>query len=156
QIPGLRVAAPRDPAQLKALLREAVTGTGPCAIRFPKASAGAHVPRLEEIDGIDVLHRAETDRHRVLLVACGTLATAAVEAARQLEARGLGAMVADPRWILPIPAALLELVRRQDLVVTVEDGCRAGGFGAALALACADAGISTPVRVLGLPREFIE
>lgn len=156
QIPGLRVAAPRDPAQLKALLREAVTETGPCVIRFPKGTAGAQTPRIEGIDGIDVLYRSETGRRDVLLLACGPLAAGAVEAARQLEARGIGATVADPRWVLPIPAAVLELVRDQNLVVTVEDGCRVGGFGAALALACADAGLSTPVRVLGLPREFIE
>ncbi|MFB9831230.1 1-deoxy-D-xylulose-5-phosphate synthase [Actinoallomurus acaciae] len=156
QIPGLRVAAPRDPAQLRALLREAATGTGPCVIRFPKGTAGAQTPRLEGIDGIDVLHRSETGRRDVLLLACGPLATSAVEAARQLEARGIGATVADPRWVLPVPSAVLELVRDHDLVVTVEDGCRAGGFGAALALACSDAGLSTPVRVLGLPREFLE
>lgn len=156
QIPGLRVAAPRDPAQLKALLREAIAGKGPCVIRYPKASAGAQIPRLESIDGIDVLHVPETGQRDLLLLACGPLAADALEAARQLEARGIGVTVADPRWILPIPAAVLELVRHQNLVVTVEDGCRAGGFGAALALACADAGLSTPVRVLGLPRKFIE
>ena len=69
---------------------------------------------------------------------------------------GIGATVADPRWLLPVPAALPELVARHNLVVTVEDGCRAGGFGAALTLACADAGLPAAVRVLGLPREFLE
>jgi 1-deoxy-D-xylulose-5-phosphate synthase len=156
QMPGLRVAAPRDPAQLKAVLREATTGTGPCVIRFPKATAGASIPRLEGIDGIDVLRSAETGRCDVLLLACGPLAADALEAARQLEARGISATVADPRWILPVPAGVIELVRQQNLVVTIEDGCRVAGFGAALTLACADAGLSTPVRVLGLPRQFIE
>jgi 1-deoxy-D-xylulose-5-phosphate synthase len=156
QIPGLRVAAPRDPAQLKALLREAIAGTVPSVIRFPKAAAGAQIPRLRGLDGIDVLHGAEADRREVLLLACGSLAVSAVEAARQLEARGIGTTVADPRWILPIPAAVLELVRDHALVVTVEDGCRASGFGAALTLACADAGLPAPVQVLGLPREFVQ
>ncbi|WP_425427311.1 1-deoxy-D-xylulose-5-phosphate synthase [Actinomadura mexicana] len=156
QVPGLRMAAPRDTAQLKALLREAVTHTGPCVVRFPKGTAGAPIPRVGHVDGVDVLHGADAGRDDVLLLACGPLAAGAVEAARRLEANGIGAMVADPRWILPVPEAVLELVRNRRLVVTVEDGCRVGGFGSALALACADAGISTPVRVLGLPREFIE
>lgn len=156
QIPGLRVAAPRDTEQLKALLREAVTGTGPRVIRFPKATAGARIPRLASVGGVDTLHLPHTGRRDVLLLACGPLATGALKAARQLEARGIGVTVADPRWILPVPSAVLDLVRRHAQVVTVEDVCRVGGFGAALTVACADAGISTPVRVLGLPREFLE
>jgi 1-deoxy-D-xylulose-5-phosphate synthase len=156
QIPGLSVAAPRDPARLKSLLREAVTAAGPCVIRFPKASAGAQIPQVADIGGIDVLHGTGTDRRDVLLLACGPLAADALEAARQLETRGIGATVADPRWLLPVPSAVLDLVRRHDLVVTVEDGCRTGGFGTALTLACSDAGLGAAVRVLGLPREFIE
>ncbi|WP_228447066.1 1-deoxy-D-xylulose-5-phosphate synthase [Streptomyces paludis] len=156
QIPGLRVAAPRDAGQLKALLREAVTGTGPCVIRFPKAAAGPGIARLKGIDGIDVLHHDEAGKRDVLLLACGPLAADAVEAARRLEARGVGVTVADPRWVLPVPEAALDLVRSHGSVVTVEDGCRVGGFGAALALACVDAGLPHRIRVLGLPREFIE
>lgn len=92
----------------------------------------------------------------MLLLACGPSAADAVEAARQLRARGIGVTVADPRWVLPVPDAAPDLVRSHDAVVTVEDGCRVAGFGAALVLACADAGLSNRIRVLGLPREFID
>ena len=40
--------------------------------------------------------------------------------------------------------------------MTIEEGCRNGGAGSAVLEALADAGVETPVLVLGLPDEFIE
>ena len=54
------------------------------------------------------------------------------------------------------PSNLAELLDRgYDLVVTLEDGGLSGGLGAALALACGQAGVWTPVRPLGVPQQFI-
>ncbi len=153
-VPGLRVAAPRDPQTLRELLAEAVdTQDGPTLVRFPKAPAGPPVPALAHQDGVDLLHRGA--RPDVLLVGVGPLAGTAVDAAAVLEARGIGVTVVDPGWICPIPPALYDLARAHRMVVTVEDHSRAGGFGAHLAQALADRGVGTPVRALGLPREFL-
>src|SRR5439155_26866592 len=43
------------------------------------------------------------------------------------------------------------LFRSHRLVVTVEDGVRAGGFGTALAQEMRDAGVAVPLRDLGVP-----
>nr|BFE78237.1 hypothetical protein GCM10020093_008380 [Planobispora longispora] len=40
-VPGLRLAAPRDPARLRELLREAIDHEGPTAVRFPGPPPGA-------------------------------------------------------------------------------------------------------------------
>ncbi|NUR31484.1 MAG: 1-deoxy-D-xylulose-5-phosphate synthase [Catenulispora sp.] len=155
-VPGLRLAAPRDPARLAELLREAVeVSDAPTAIRFPKADADADVEALTRMSGVDVLHRTAGRPLDVLIVAAGTTARTCVAAAEDLDRLGIGATVVDPRWILPVNPHLTHLADRHRLVVSVEDGVRSSGMGTALALACSDAGVRTPVRVLGLPREFL-
>ncbi|MFF9184652.1 1-deoxy-D-xylulose-5-phosphate synthase [Streptomyces misionensis] len=156
-VPGLRVAAPRDAATLRRALREAVAVTdGPTALRFPKGTAPAAVAAVDTIAGTDVLRRPATAARDVLLVSVGTMAGVCLEAADRLEEHGFGVTVVDPRWIAPVPTALVTLGLDHGLVVTVEDGGRAGGTGSALAQALADAGARTPARTLALPQRFLD
>ncbi|MFF5565792.1 1-deoxy-D-xylulose-5-phosphate synthase [Streptomyces sp. NPDC012623] len=155
-VPGLRIAAPRDTEQLAELLREAIAHrNGPTMLRLPKATAGPAVPALARMDGMDIMHRTRSGPLDVLLVPAGPLTDPALEAATALEEQGLGVTVVDPRWILPITPALPTLAARHQTVVTVEDGLRTGGMGTALAQACQDAAVTTPVVTLGLPTAFI-
>ncbi|MEG3630565.1 1-deoxy-D-xylulose-5-phosphate synthase [Streptomyces poriticola] len=155
-VPGMRVAAPRDPVRLAELLGEAVSAhDGPTALRFPKGGSGPEIPALTRMEGVDILHRTRSRPLDVLIVSTGVLAGAAVRAAEQLAGEGLGVTVVDPRWVLPVDPALVHLASRHRLALCVEDGVRAGGVGTALAQAAADARITTPVHGLGLPREFL-
>lgn len=155
-VPGLRLAAPRDPARLRELLAEAIEADVPTAIRFPKADAGPDLPALSRIDGIDLLHRSPARPMEALLVAAGVMAAPCLQAAALLEDKGVGVTVADPRWITPVSDALIHLAARHQLTITVEDATRTGGISALLQQACADAGLAVPVRTLGLPPAFIE
>jgi 1-deoxy-D-xylulose-5-phosphate synthase len=153
-VPGLRVAAPRDPATLVEELCEAVADDGgPTVLRFPKAPAGPDLPAASRWEGLDVLWRSPAPT--VLLLGVGVLAAPAVEAARALDAEGIGCTVVDPRWVLPVAPALVELAGCHSLVVTAEDGVRTGGVGTRLAQRLAEAGSSSRVRVLGLPDDFL-
>ena len=155
-VPGLRLAAPRDPARLAELLREAVAvDDAPTVIRFPKAEAGPDIEAHTRMNGVDILYRAAGRPLDVLIVAAGVTARTCLAAAEELDRLGIGATVVDPRWILPVNPHLTHLADRHRLVVTVEDGVRSAGMGTALAQACADAESTTPVRVMGLPREFL-
>ena len=62
-----------------------------------------------------------------------------------------GTAVVEPS----LDAALPALAARHRLVVTVEDGGRVGGVGAAVAMTLRDAGVPTPVKVFGLPQQFL-
>ncbi|MFJ9927482.1 1-deoxy-D-xylulose-5-phosphate synthase [Streptomyces misionensis] len=156
-VPGLRVAAPRDAATLRRALREAVAVTdGPTALRFPKGTAPAAVAAVDTVAGTDVLRRPATAARDVLLVSVGTMAGVCLEAADRLEEHGFGVTVVDPRWIAPVSTALVTMGLDHGLVVTVEDGGRAGGTGSALAQALADAGARTPARTLALPQRFLD
>ncbi|HEY5834734.1 1-deoxy-D-xylulose-5-phosphate synthase, partial [Streptomyces sp.] len=156
-VPGLRIAAPRDADQLRAQLREALdVADAPTVIRFPKETAGATVPALDRIGGMDVLHRPEVGQDPdVLLVSVGALGATCLSAADLLAERGLGVTVVDPRWVKPVDAALPELAARHRLVAVVEDNGRAGGVGAAVAQALRDAGVDVPLRDFGIPQQFL-
>ncbi|MGH3875254.1 MAG: 1-deoxy-D-xylulose-5-phosphate synthase [Pseudonocardiaceae bacterium] len=157
-VPGIRVAAPRDAATLREELAEAVAiDDGPTAVRFPKGAVIESVPALQRVGGVDVLARpSPTDGHDVLLVGVGVFAALAVSAAHRLADQGIGVTVVDPRWLLPVPEALLEMAARHRLVVSLEDGGRHGGFGWSLAAALRDAELDVPLRDLGIPQRFLE
>ncbi|MBV2366624.1 1-deoxy-D-xylulose-5-phosphate synthase [Streptomonospora nanhaiensis] len=153
-VPGLALAAPRDCARLRELLREAVaTEDGPTALRYPKASVGPDIPALCRAGGCDVLR--EDPGARVLLVAVGPMARPCLEAAADLAADGVPTAVVDPRWCAPLPAGLCALAEDRDLVVAVEDTCVTGALGGRLAQALANR--PRPPRVLtqALPPRFL-
>ncbi|MFE1860517.1 1-deoxy-D-xylulose-5-phosphate synthase [Streptomyces anandii] len=153
-VPGLRVAAPRDTAQLGLLLREALDrDAGPTVLRFPKGQAGAGVEAVERIDGLDVLRAPQNPD--VLLAAAGPLASACMEAAVLLADQGVEATVVDPRWVAPVPDALVALASTYPLTVTVEDNIGRGGFGERLGRSVAETDARTRVACLALPTDFL-
>src|SRR3712207_4600321 len=154
-VPGLRLAAPRDEPTLREALREAVeVSDGPSVVRFPKGTPPVDIPALERRGPVDVLRRGE--RQEVLLVAVGSMVPMCLAAAERAADHGIEVTVVDPRWVLPVSDELVALVDGFRLVVTVEDGGRAGGVGTTLALALQDRGLDVPLRALGLPQQFLQ
>ncbi len=153
-VPGLRAAAPRDPGQLRTLLREAIDITdGPTVIRYPKATTAPDIPAVRQIGDLHVL-REDPDA-QVLLVSVGPLAGASLAAAGTLAALDLPVTVVDPRWITPLDPALLAMCARHQLVVAVEDTNVTGSLGSRLATAAAADGLATQVISLALPAQFL-
>ncbi len=154
-VPGVHLAAPRDEATLREALREAVAiSDGPSVIRFPKGVLPPDLPALERRGPVDVLRRAETAD--VLLVAVGSMVPLCLAAAERAADHGIDVTVVDPRWVLPVSEELVALVGDFRLVVTVEDGGRAGGVGTTLSQALQDRDVDVPVRTLGLPQQFFD
>jgi 1-deoxy-D-xylulose-5-phosphate synthase len=155
-VPGMRVAAPRDGTRLREELGEALNvKDGPTAIRFPKGDVGEDIPAIERRGGVDVLALpADGLSDDVLVVAIGPFAAMAMAVAERLRNQGIGVTVADPRWVLPVPAAVGELAAAHKLVVTIEDNGVQGGVGSAVSAALRRAEIDVPCRDLGLPQEF--
>ena len=154
-VPRLRLAAPRDATRLRELLDEAVAvDDAPTVVRFPKGPPPADIEPVDRAGGCDVLVR--TGARDVLVVAVGSMATTAVEVADRLVAQGIGVTVVDPRWVKPVDPALLDLAREHRLVVSIEDNGVQGGCGASLLQALNAAGVTTPVRLHGVPQEFLD
>jgi 1-deoxy-D-xylulose-5-phosphate synthase len=154
-VPGLRIAAPRDGARVRELLREAVAvSDAPTVVRLPKGAPPDDIPAVDRAGGCDVLLRTGT--RDVLVVGIGSMASVGVEVGQRLAAQGIGVTVVDPRWVKPIDPALVGLARDHRLVVTIEDNGRVGGAGSALLQRLTDEGVTTPFSLHGIPQEFLD
>ena len=154
-VPGMRVAAPRDAARLRELLREAVgDSSGPTALRFPKASVSDDdISAIDRIGAMDVLRRDEGAD--VLVVAVGALAPLGLDVAARVSAQGLPVTVVDPRWVLPVDASLPALAAAHSLVVVIEDNGRVGGIGDAVARELRTRRVDVDVVTFALPQDFL-
>lgn len=154
-VPGLRIAAPRDASTLRRALRESVDiSNAPSVIRFSKGALPEPIFPIAEDNGVDIL--AMHGNAEVCVVAVGAFAHLGIEIADRLKAQGIGVQVVDPRWVKPIPEAVIDRATRSDLVIVLEDGIRVGGVGAALSQALRDRDIDVPVRNFGTPLSFLD
>jgi 1-deoxy-D-xylulose-5-phosphate synthase len=160
-LPNIVLMAPRDEAMLDHMLRTALLyDGGPVAVRYPRGEA-VGVPRPPDPAAI-AIGRGEILREgtKVAIVGYGTGVQKGLEAADLLADRGLDVTVADARFAKPIDAALMaELAAEHELLVTVEEGVLAGGFGSAVWETLNDDGLlgggSARIMRVGLPDRYV-
>jgi 1-deoxy-D-xylulose-5-phosphate synthase len=158
RVPGMRVLAPSSAQELQVMLHDAMSlaDSGPVAIRYPRGQA----PQVSEHEvGVGLQARrvraaAGAPGDAVCVLAIGKMVAAATKAADTLAAGGIDVCVWDVRSCAPLDEAMLDDAARHARVVTVEDGVREGGIGMSIA-DCIRARAAVPVRVLGLPNQFI-
>ncbi|QCX27276.1 1-deoxy-D-xylulose-5-phosphate synthase [Nocardioides jishulii] len=154
-VPGLQLAAPRDATRLTELLDEAVdVDDAPTVVRFPKGPPPADMEAVGRMGRADVMVR-EGDKD-VLIVAVGSMVATALEVADRLLAQGIGVTVVDPRWVKPVDPAIVAAAGEHRLVVSVEDNGIIGGCGSVLLQTLNEAGVTTPVRLHGIPQQFLD
>jgi 1-deoxy-D-xylulose-5-phosphate synthase len=156
-MPNMVVMAPKDENELQHMVKTCLQYDGPASVRYPRGtSLGVKMdPEPVELPiGKAELLREGTD---VAIVAIGVTVWQAMEAARMLEREGISAAVVNGRFVKPLDDALLgDVARHVRCLVTVEEGCRMGGFGSAVLESLSDQGILLPTKVLGLPDWYIE
>ncbi len=153
-LPNTTVMAPSDENECRQMLTTAFMLDTPCAVRYPRgAGPGAVIER--ELKAVPVGKgeiRRDSKRHRIAILAFGSVLHAALAAAEELDAT-----VANMRFVKPLDAELAAyLARTHEALVTVEENVVAGGAGSAVAEALAAAGFAIPILHLGLPDEFID
>jgi 1-deoxy-D-xylulose-5-phosphate synthase len=152
-LPNMTLMAPRDEALLARMLRTALLHDGPVGLRYPRGEAeGVDIPLEPEPIAIgtgEVLREGS----RVALVGYGSGVAKALEAADILG----DVTVADARFAKPIDVELMaSLAAEHELLVTVEEGVVAGGFGSAVWEELNDAGLgTTPILRVGLPDRYV-
>jgi 1-deoxy-D-xylulose-5-phosphate synthase len=156
-LPNIVLMAPRDEAMLVHMLHTALRyDDGPVALRYPRGEGTGVAlpgqPQTIEIGTGEILREGQ----RVALLGYGTGVGKALEAAEILAARDVDVTVADARFAKPLDAGLLaQLAAEHDLLVTVEEGVLAGGFGSAVWETLSDSGLAPRILRVGLPDRYI-
>ena len=139
------------------MLYTAYTLNTPTAVRYPRGT-GPGVPIQKAMQPMavgkgEIRREGAADAERkVAILAFGSMLQPALAAADSL-----GATVANMRYVKPLDEALvLDLARRHELLVTVEENVIAGGAGSAVIEALERNRASVPVLQLGLPDRFID
>jgi 1-deoxy-D-xylulose-5-phosphate synthase len=171
-LPNIVLMAPRDEAMLVHMLRTALEyDDGPIALRYPRGEGtGATLPSEGVPIAIgrgEILREgkpsadAERSRTRVALIGYGAGVGKALQAADELARHDIAVTVADARFAKPIDAGLMaQLAAEHDLLVTVEEGVLAGGFGSAVWETLNDSGatgVGGGIRIIrvGLPDRYV-
>ena len=157
-VPNFTVMAPKDEAELQRMLVTAIQHDGPCALRIPRGE-GEGVPLMEE--GWEPLQvgRGEllTDGDDLVIVAYGSMVYPALATAGLLQEQGMRAAVVNARFLRPLDEALIiPLARRIGRVVTMEEGCLAGGFGAAVVETLSDHDVLVPTLRIGIADVLVD
>ncbi len=156
-LPNMVLMAPRDEAMLAHMLHTAVVyDEGPIALRYPRG-VGAGVPPPQQSETLEIgTGELLREGSRVALVGYGTGVGRALAAADLLAAGGLEVTVADARFAKPLDAELLRrLAADHELLVTVEEGVLAGGFGTACWELLSEHGHSPRILRVGLPDRYV-
>lgn len=156
-MPHMTVAAPRDAAQLRRMLRWAVESGDPVALRYPRARVPGPIAPLRDSTAFNGKAEMLRDGKDVLIVALGAMVGPALEASDALRSRGIEAAVMDACLARPLDCELFcGKASHYRAVVTVEEHVRSGGFGSMVLAALQDAGLHD-IRVarVALPDEFV-
>jgi len=163
-LPNIVLMAPRDEAMLVHMLRTSLEyDDGPIALRYPRGEgAGVELPvegRAIPIGSGEILLEPSARASagpRVALIGYGTGVGKALEAASLLSELQIAVTVADARFAKPIDAGLMaQLAAEHDLLVTVEEGVLAGGFGSAVWEVLNEAGAAPRILRVGLPDRYV-
>ena len=152
-IPNMVLMAPSDENECRQMLYTATTLSGPSAVRYPRG-IGNGTPTVREMSAVPVgrgVVRREGQSGLAILV-FGTL----LHTVRPIAER-LDATLVDMRFIKPLDVALVtQIAARHRAVITVEENAVQGGAGSAVAETLAEAGITLPLHLVGIPDRFIE
>jgi 1-deoxy-D-xylulose-5-phosphate synthase len=156
-LPNMMLMAPRDESMLVHMLRTALAyDDGPVALRYPRGE-GVGVPLPKHPEAIEIgTGEILREGDRVALLGYGAGVSKALEAAEILSERGMDVTVADARFAKPVDAGLVaQLAAEHELLVTVEEGVLAGGFGSAVWETLSDAGLAARILRVGLPDRYV-
>ena len=157
-MPNMVIMAPKDENELQHMVQTSLVHDGPIAVRYPRGSSlGVPLdpqPIPLEIGQGELLIQGQD----VAILAIGVTVSEAMKAAAQLKEEGLSVAVMNARFVKPLDKYLIrEVAKNVKCLLTVEEGCRMGGFGSAVLEFLSEEGCwELPTKILGLPDWYIE
>jgi pyruvate dehydrogenase E1 component beta subunit len=155
-VPGLKVALPSSPYDVKGLMVAAVRDDNPTVVVLNKRMLGSKGPVPEEIYEIP-LGQANVLRpgRDATVIALGRMVPEAMTAAGELAGAGTEVEVIDLRTVQPLDSAtILASIRRTNRALVVHEAVTFGGIGAEIAAQIQEEAfdyLDAPVLRLGAP-----
>lgn len=151
-LPNMTVLAPKDGTDLRRMMAYAAKAKGPVAIRYPRGSA--YSDQRDYSVSLDLeCFRLGTD---FTIVAVGRMHHIAIEALEILKNEGFLGQVVTPKQLKPFDLVGLKgLHMGSNMVFTLEENQKIGGFGAYLAQVTHDAGWPVPMHHFGIMDGFV-
>jgi len=155
-MPNMIVMGPKDENELQHMLSSALSYGHPVSIRFPKGK-GRGVKLDNKFEKIPLGKAEILKEGKHLLLAFGNMVHPCVEAALKLEKDGISMCVANARFAKPLDEEfILNRILPGHMVVTVEEGVTAGGFGSAVReMLDRDLNSDVAFKQIGLPLELL-
>ena len=155
-VPGLKVALPSSPYDVKGLMVAAVRDNNPTVVVLNKRMLGSKGPVPEEIYEIPLGQAATVRPGRdATIIAVGRMVPESVTAAGELAESGIDVEVIDVRTVQPLDSpTILESIRRTNRALVVHEAVTFGGIGAEIAAQIQEEAfdyLDAPVFRLGAP-----
>lgn len=154
-IPGLTIIFPADAYEARKAIKASVDYPGPKYISFARGVIGAVNPGMDynyEIGKANTLREGND----LTLIACGDMVVNALDAAEELEKKGIGIRVVNMHTIKPLDEeVIVRAAKETKAIVTVETHNKLGGLGSAVAQVIVEKNPQTPMKLLGIEDEFV-
>lgn len=155
-IPNMVVASPADAYSLERLMYLASNYNSTMAIRYPRGKAVMQKLSDDDIEFGKGRRLIKVKDAKVAIVSVGPIAINAIKASELLKDKGILTDVYDMVWVKPLDAKLLkEIFDSHDLIITLEDGIKSGGFGSAICEWMQENKVDSQVVNLGVPDNWI-
>lgn len=155
-MPNMTILAPKNLWELSDMIKFAVDYDGPIAVRYPR---GEVYTGLKEFRAPICLGKSEVihEGSRVALLAVGSMVKMAEEVQKQLKERmDMDAALVNARFVKPIDEELLRsFADTYELVVTLEENVKDGGFGERVLAFAEEEDLPFGVEIIALPDRFI-
>lgn len=155
-MPNMTILAPKNLWELSDMIKFAVDYDGPIAVRYPRGEA---YTGLKEFCAPICLGKSEVihEGSRVALLAAGSMVKMAEEVQKQLKERmDMDAALVNARFVKPIDEELLRsFADTYELVVTLEENVKDGGFGERVLAFAEEEDLPFGVEIIALPDRFI-
>ena len=134
-IPGLIYLAPTTCEEYFAMMRWAILqDKKPIAIRVPSNGVVHTTEKVDEEYCYESKYKVMHEGSKVAIIAAGSFYQKGENVARMLADKGIDATLINPRYLNEVDVEALESLKmNHKLVVTLEDGCKDGGFGERIA-----------------------
>lgn len=155
-MPNMTILAPKNLWEISDMIKFAVDYDGPIAVRYPRGEA---YTGLKEFRAPICLGKSEVihEGSRVALLAVGSMVKMAEEVQKQLKERmDMDAALVNARFVKPIDEELLRsFADTYELVVTLEENVKDGGFGERVLAFAEEEDLPFGVEIIALPDRFI-